>query len=178
VNQREDPDDWFGGAAPDDEPARYRSDDWFHDVDAPARGRWPEGIDRRIVVAAVALVGLLIAILAAAGVFSSGGHHATAPPATVPTTAATTTAPAATTTRSSTPAAVPTAEVKPGDKGAQVKLLQRTLVRLGYLKGTADGVYGPGTEDATKRFQTANGLTADGVVGPATRRALARALRP
>jgi|GEM_PF-453859 len=37
---------------------------------------------------------------------------------------------------------------------------------------TADGVAGPRTRAATKRFQRKNGLTADGVIGPQTLKAL------
>lgn len=51
-------------------------------------------------------------------------------------------------------------------RGAAVRIAQR---RLGV---TADGVFGPGTLRAVKRFQRAHGLTADGVVGPATWTAL------
>jgi hypothetical protein len=51
-------------------------------------------------------------------------------------------------------------------RGSSVALLQR---RLGIA---ADGVYGPGTARAVKRFQRAHGLTADGVVGPSTWAAL------
>ena len=51
-------------------------------------------------------------------------------------------------------------------RGSSVRLAQR------HLGVTADGVYGPGTARAVKRFQRRHGLTADGVVGPATWRAL------
>jgi peptidoglycan hydrolase-like protein with peptidoglycan-binding domain len=51
-------------------------------------------------------------------------------------------------------------------RGASVALLQR---RLGV---GSDGVYGPGTARAVRRFQRAHGLTADGVVGPSTWSAL------
>jgi lysozyme family protein len=51
-------------------------------------------------------------------------------------------------------------------RGGAVRLLQR---RLGI---GADGIFGPGTRRALKRFQRAHGLTADGVAGPATWSAL------
>ena len=47
-----------------------------------------------------------------------------------------------------------------------MQLLQRAL---GIA---ADGVFGPGTYAAVKRFQRRHGLTADGIVGPATWSAL------
>jgi hypothetical protein len=53
-------------------------------------------------------------------------------------------------------------------RGPSVRLLQR---RLGIA---ADGIFGPGTQAAVKRFQRSHGLTADGIVGPATWSALGR----
>jgi resuscitation-promoting factor RpfB len=56
--------------------------------------------------------------------------------------------------------------LKRGDRGAAVVAVQRKL------RINADGVFGPLTERAVKRFQRRRGLRVDGVVGPATRRAL------
>jgi peptidoglycan LD-endopeptidase CwlK len=58
-----------------------------------------------------------------------------------------------------------------GARGESVAQLQRDLSRLGYPL-TADGVFGPRTDAAVKRFQREHGLTADGIVGPKTRAAL------
>ena len=167
-----DPDDWFGGAAPEEAEEHGRSEDWLQD-DLPARQPWYEAIDRRVVVIAVVCIGLLIAVLAAAGVFSGSSHPAVVT-ATVPTTPVTTTTATTTAARQQVPA--PTAPLKPGDSGAQVKVLQRALATLGFSTGTVDGDYGPGTADAVKQFQRSAGLDVDGVVGPATLRALAAAL--
>ena len=52
--------------------------------------------------------------------------------------------------------------LKIGSRGADVKRLQE------YLELTADGVFGPGTDGAVKKWQRENGLTADGIVGPKT----------
>ena len=49
------------------------------------------------------------------------------------------------------------------DRGGGVRALQR---RIGVA---ADGVFGPGTEAALKRWQGAHGLVADGIAGPQTR---------
>ena len=49
-----------------------------------------------------------------------------------------------------------------------VRAVQRRLKELGYYKGSADGDFGPATEEAVKAFQRANGLSADGKVGEKT----------
>lgn len=54
---------------------------------------------------------------------------------------------------------------------------QRALARLGYDTGPLDGLPGPRTETAVRRFQQDMGLIADGVIGPLTRDALRLKLR-
>src|SRR3954452_15551882 len=60
--------------------------------------------------------------------------------------------------------------VKRGDRGSAVRSIQH---QLGI---PADGVFGPMTERAVKRFQRRHDLVPDGIVGPLTRGALG--LRP
>lgn len=57
-----------------------------------------------------------------------------------------------------------------GDKGSEVKGMQRHLIGYGFSCGSsgADGSFGPATEKALKAYQKANGLEQDGVRGPAT----------
>ncbi len=62
--------------------------------------------------------------------------------------------------------------LKKGSRGSVVKALQQRLNELGYNCGTADGIFGAGTEEAVRRFQRVNGLTVDGVAGPATQQKL------
>lgn len=47
-----------------------------------------------------------------------------------------------------------------GDKGEDVRRMQRRLIELGYLNDTADGEYGPRTDAAVRAFCEANGLGA------------------
>jgi peptidoglycan hydrolase-like protein with peptidoglycan-binding domain len=112
----------------------------------------------------------------------SGGKKAASPPTTASTPTTTTVPSRVTTTAPSTPThpatlPTPTATLKAGSQGTQVKQLQRALAHLGYAPGTIDGDFGPVTEAAVMRFQTAAKLTADGVVGPLTLAALGKALR-
>ena len=52
--------------------------------------------------------------------------------------------------------------------GSQMKQLQQALIGLGYLDGTADGVNGPKTKEAVRKYQKAYGLAADGAAGADT----------
>jgi hypothetical protein len=63
------------------------------------------------------------------------------------------------------------AALKKGDRGPKVAKVQR------WLNQPDDGVFGPATKAAVKRFQRRQGLTPDGVVGPATWAALRRGHR-
>ncbi len=73
-------------------------------------------------------------------------------------------------TPSGTPVTLPL--LTQGSSGDTVRMLQAALTGLGYSAGAADGVYGPNTAAAVKRFQTARGLAADGLTGRDTWHAL------
>ncbi len=55
---------------------------------------------------------------------------------------------------------------------AAVKALQQRLIDLGYLTGTADGIYGDHTRKAVRLFQTMNGLASTGEIDDGTRAAV------
>ncbi len=72
----------------------------------------------------------------------------------------------------------------PSSLGAQLeyelsshKSRQQALVRLGYLLGAVDGIWGPISRRALILFQEDVGLEADGVWGPATNKAISEALK-
>ena len=56
-----------------------------------------------------------------------------------------------------------------GCQGDDVRELQQALIDLGFLKGTADGVFGNKTENAVRAFQRKYKLTVDGLAGVKTR---------
>ena len=64
------------------------------------------------------------------------------------------------------------AVLKQGSTGTLVKTMQTRLIKWGYLKGTADGIFGAKTKAAVIAFQKKNGLVADGIVGTKTAQAL------
>ena len=57
-----------------------------------------------------------------------------------------------------------------GSRGEEVKALQQKLIDLGYLEGTADGIFGNKTEKAVRRFQWKNGMKTDGLAGKIDKR--------
>lgn len=68
--------------------------------------------------------------------------------------------------------ALPTGYLRKTDSNENVKMLQKLLIKLEYLSGTADGVFGPKTEKALKAFQKDNNITVDGIYGSQSREAL------
>lgn len=64
------------------------------------------------------------------------------------------------------------AVLKQGSTGTLVKTMQQRLIKWGYLKGTADGIFGAKTKAAVILFQKRNGLVADGIVGTKTAQAM------
>jgi hypothetical protein len=193
-----DPDDWF--AEPELAPSRRPrqrptrppagvpgseadEDDWIgDDLTSPRQGpTFASSLpDRWVPIAAGVLLLAILVVggLALAGVFSGSNAPQAVTTAQIQSTPTRTTTTARTTTQvAGTSVPAPTTTLKPGDTGPQVKALQRALAQLGYSVGTIDGDYGPSTQTALEKFQSAAGLTADGVFGPTTRAALIRALK-
>ncbi|MCY8985644.1 MULTISPECIES: N-acetylmuramoyl-L-alanine amidase [Bacillus] len=82
--------------------------------------------------------------------------------------------------------ALPSGVIKvtsPMRKGNDVKRIQKALAALyfypdkGAKNNGIDGVYGPKTANAVKRFQSVSGLTADGIYGPKTKAKLEEFLK-
>ena len=55
-------------------------------------------------------------------------------------------------------------KLEKGSSGDSVKAIQESLIKLGYLSGSADGKFGAMTEEAVKAYQSENGLEASGIV--------------
>jgi pimeloyl-ACP methyl ester carboxylesterase len=67
--------------------------------------------------------------------------------------------------------------LRAGANGALVSELQRLLCLTGDSPGQVDGVFGPATAAAVRRFQRANRVTADGIVDLPTWNSLRRRVR-
>jgi hypothetical protein len=159
----------------------------------------PSELFRRRGIALALLALVVLAVVLAIVAFGGGGGSNnpsttvgtttnSTPPATTTTSGGSTTTQQTTTTQSTTttktsttpPAAAVTlpssGHLKLGDTGSEVATLQKALTTLGVATVTADGNYGPATQQAVASFQQAHGLTADGVVGPKTADAINAAL--
>jgi peptidoglycan hydrolase-like protein with peptidoglycan-binding domain len=66
--------------------------------------------------------------------------------------------PRPTPTPRSTPTPETYEELEYGDRGEDVKKLQLALIALGYLDGTADGIFGDDTRQSVYDFNAANGI--------------------
>jgi peptidoglycan hydrolase-like protein with peptidoglycan-binding domain len=75
------------------------------------------------------------------------------------------------------PSAAPPAAPPSAAGDSKILGIQKALKKLGYDPGALDGVTGPHTQAAIKKFQQASGLAADGIAGPKTQAALAKALQ-
>ena len=96
-------------------------------------------------------------------------------PSSFTSTATVTAAPTPTPTPVPTPNITPNdtyKTIKVGDKGDEVKLLQRRLAELGYYTGDVDGVFGNQTRRSVERFQYYQGLSVDGIAGKRTQTVL------
>ena len=58
--------------------------------------------------------------------------------------------------------------LKYGMSGPDVELLQLGMQRSGYYADNPDGIFGPRTQNALRRFQASFGLTPDGIAGEET----------
>ena len=183
-------DDWFDEPEPPTETQSAVGRGVYEDADEvwvlPEDGDGPSPQHREIVIAgrtltttqaaiiAICVLAVFFAILAAFGVFN-GGKPATQTVAPPPKPLTNTT-PATTAVNTTPTTEAPAQTLKPGDTGAQVKLLQQSLATLGFSPGKPDGVYGPSTKNAVERFQVSQGLPEDGIVGPQTLNALQKQL--
>ncbi len=60
--------------------------------------------------------------------------------------------------------------LKEGDENPYVAEVQKRLIELGYMTGSANGVFGVSTVEAVKSFQKSNKIKADGIAGGETQR--------
>ena len=111
--------------------------------------------------------------LPAAGCSFGGTEMVTVTARTTPTTETTPTTTTATTT---TTAATTTARPAESPVVKANKEVQEDLADLGFYDGPVNGVYGPRTTAAVKRFQARAGLPVDGIVGTQTMGAINLAL--
>ena len=114
------------------------------------------------------------------GAALSGGGTAAVTTEPSPTAAPDASAPAEPSAPAAPTEAVPAAEyatLSLGDRdeeggASSIAILQNRLIALGFLLGSADGVFGEDTETAIKQFQKMNGLEVTGVADAQTQEKL------
>jgi len=75
--------------------------------------------------------------------------------------------------KDSTSSSLPTGILKRGDRGKDVKQLQRVLNKANFKVGKVDGIYGAKTADAVRRFQEVyDAYNVDSIYGKRTRKRL------
>lgn len=73
---------------------------------------------------------------------------------------------------------LPNGILKTGSRGDAVKQLQQALNDAYFKPGEIDGIYGPKTEDAVRRFQMVHdAYRVDGIYGPRTKKRLEKVLK-
>jgi N-acetylmuramoyl-L-alanine amidase len=70
-----------------------------------------------------------------------------------------------------------TGTLKYGSRGGDVYELQGRLQFIGFYHGSIDGIYGWGTYQAVRTFQSRFGMTVDGIAGPQTKDKLYQATK-
>src|SRR5699024_10315164 len=75
--------------------------------------------------------------------------------------------------KDSTSSSLPTGILKRGDRGKDVKQLQRVLNKANFNVGKVDGIYGAKTADTVRRFQEVyDAYNVDSIYGKRTRKRL------
>ncbi|GAA0454150.1 N-acetylmuramoyl-L-alanine amidase [Alkalibacillus silvisoli] len=73
---------------------------------------------------------------------------------------------------------LPSGIYRRGDRGEAVRQIQKALDSVRFRPGSIDGIYGPRTEDAIRRFQSVHiSHEVDGIYGPNTKAKLEEVLR-
>lgn len=137
---------------------------------------------------AAAAAGIAALALVGAGCSFGGTETVTVTAPTTPTTPTTTTATTTTattstattagTTTATTTSTTGTTTTKPAENPTVTanKEIQQDLADLGFYSGPINGIYGPLTTAAVKKFQARATLPVDGVAGPQTMAAINLAL--
>ncbi len=132
---------------------------------AVKRFQYSARLDADGVVGSQTIAKLFYHPVSEGAVSSPSTGEPTAPAPTQPAPVVTPTQPSSSTDLK---APVLTSILKRGSRGEAVRQVQKRLIELGYLNGSADGIFGPMTEAAVRAFQRKAGIVVDGLVGSQT----------